>query len=232
MKHNPPSSDGVSRETPSADTPWWTAAQFNAVTAYLGLSIDMRAYTMLEQFAGWLCGEAQEAGGIGPAEHVRLFDRHIADSLMYLMGLPGSATSIVDIGSGVGLPGIPLAIVLPNVAVTLVDRSEKRTGLARRCIRMLGLKNVEVLTTASNQVVGSFDAAVFRASLPVPLAARVFSRIVTDIGAGVVGVSRLDAMPAVPDPDPEHGLEYRLTPYGTEVLDSPFWLLRMTHSEI
>jgi 16S rRNA (guanine(527)-N(7))-methyltransferase RsmG len=230
VKHNPPSSDGVSRETPSSDTPWWTAAQFNAVAGYLGLSIDIRAYTMLGRFAGWLSGEAQEAGGIGPAEHVRLFDRHIADSLMFLKGLPGSATSIVDIGSGVGLPGIPLAIVLPDVAVTLVDRSEKRTGLARRCIRMLGLKNVEVLTAASDQVASNFDAAVFRASLPVPLAAEAFSRIATDDGVGVVGVSRLDATPVVPDPD--DGLEYRLTPFGTEVLDSPFWLLRMTHSEI
>lgn len=229
MKHNPPPSDGVSRETTSADSPWWTAAQFNAVAGYLDLSIDMNAYAMLERFTGWLSGEAQEAGGIGPAEHVRLFDRHIADSLMYLKGLPGSATSIVDIGSGVGLPGVPLAIVLPDVAVTLVDRSEKRTGLARRCIRLLGLKNVEVLTAASDQVTTSFDAAVFRASLPVPLAAKAFDRITMDDGVGVVGVSRLGAAPVVPDA--EDGLEYRLTPYGTEVLDSPFWLLRMTHSE-
>jgi 16S rRNA (guanine(527)-N(7))-methyltransferase RsmG len=228
-QHSDSPANSVSRETATTGTPWWTAAQFNALASYLGLTIDADTYLRLEQFAGWLVGEAQRAGGIGPAEHLRLFDRHIADSLMYVKGLSPSTTSIVDIGSGVGLPGIPLAILLPDVEVTMVDRSEKRTGLARRCNRMLGLTNVHILTASSEQINGVFDAAVFRASLPIPLAAKAFSQITDDVGVGVVGVSRRQERPVVPEP--EHGLVYQLTPYGAEVLDSPFWLLRMTHGE-
>lgn len=229
VKHNEPPSNGVSRETPSADSPWWTADQLDAVSTYLGLSIDAATGTTLQRFADWLAGEAQQAGGIGPAEHKRLFDRHIADSLMYAKALPAWATSVVDIGSGIGLPGIPLAIVLPEVEVTLVDRSEKRTSLARRCLRLLGVTNTNVLTASSDRVRHGFDAAVFRASLPTPLAAKTFAEITHDRGVGVVGVSRRAETPQVPDP--EDGLAYELVCYGSEVLDSPSWLLRMTHSD-
>ena len=228
MKHNEPPPTGVSRETSSIDSAWWSPEQFDAVASYLGLSIGADAYLRFERFAEWLTGEAEQAGGIGPAEHLRLFDRHIADSLMYVKALPRSVTSVVDIGSGVGLPGIPLAVALPEVEVTLVDRSAKRTGLARRCVRLLGLTNVKVLTTTSDQVTGAFDAAVFRASLPIPFAAKAFVRTTTGSGVGVVGVSRRHDTPVIPDA--EDGLTFGLEDYGNEVLDSPFWLLRMTRS--
>ncbi|MCP3974752.1 MAG: hypothetical protein GY720_09690 [bacterium] len=120
---------------------------------------------MLTEFHGWLRAEALEAGGIGPDEGERLWRRHIADSLTFLAGLDG-VSSIVDVGSGVGLPGIPLAISLPDTQVTLLDRSERRCWLARRASRVLGLANVEVLQGEARQLRLGHAAAVSRATLP------------------------------------------------------------------
>jgi len=121
---------------------------------------------LLTRFHGWLATEALEAGGIGPDESKRLWRRHIADSLTFLPSLTGMR-SIVDVGSGVGLPGIPLAIVLSDVEITLLDRSERRCRLARRAIRILQLDNVAVLQGDAKLLSLPHEAAVSRATLPL-----------------------------------------------------------------
>ena len=133
--------------------------------------------------------------------------------------------TIVDIGSGVGLPGIPMAIALPWCEVMLVDRSERRTHLARRAVRILGLDNVAVRTTDAERLAGSFDVVAFRASLPLPAAGEVFAAVATGDGLGLLAVSRLSAQPSVGSPPT--GVAYELSSEHPEVLDSPFWLLRM-----
>lgn len=184
----------------------------------------------LARYRRWLIDEAIPAGGLGPNEEFRLFDRHLADSLMYLRGVPDSETSMVDVGSGVGLPGIPVAIGRPRSRVTVLDRAERRTVLARRAVRVLALDNVDVVTRDINQA-GTpqekdvFDVALFRASLPIPQAAVAFRAIASDVGIGLLGVSRLPEPPEIPDPPP--GVHFTLTAEESSVLDSPFWLLRM-----
>jgi hypothetical protein len=123
----------------------WDAGTTGDLAAWLGQDASDAQVDALGAYAHWLADEARGAGGIGPAEVPRLFDRHIGDSLAYLVGMPRHVSAIVDIGSGVGLPGIPLAIMHPTVAVTLVDRSGRRSDLARRAVRVLGLDNVEVM---------------------------------------------------------------------------------------
>jgi 16S rRNA G527 N7-methylase RsmG len=235
VEHDPAHPDYVSRETPPLpDTEWWTQTQLDNVLDCVGVLIDDHQRALLDRFAGWLVSEAQPAGGLGPAEHTRLFDRHIADSIMYAVGLPNATASVVDIGSGVGLPGIPLAILNRDRQVTLVDRSEKRASLARRCVRLLGLSNVVVLNCSVRQVSTRVDApfgsAVFRASLPVAQATRALAQVVSDDGVGLVGVSRQVARPDIPDSIA--GVDYALASYGAEILDSPFWLLRMQRTPL
>jgi len=184
----------------------------------------------LGRYRRWLVEEAIPAGGLGPDEEPRIFDRHLADSLMYLRGIPDREASIVDVGSGVGLPGIPVAIGRPHSRVTVLDRSERRTRLARRAVRVLALDNVDVVTRDVRQVGVSqdqdaFDVALFRASLPIPQAGIAFRAITSDVGTGLVGVSRRPERPEIPDPPP--GVHFTLTAEESSVLDSPFWLLRM-----
>jgi 16S rRNA (guanine527-N7)-methyltransferase len=206
------------------------STRLDRIAQLIGRPLSDGQREALERFERWLVEEAQPAGGIGPQEHDRVFDRHIADSLLFLTRdprhtEPWTGAGIVDVGSGVGLPGIPLAIAAPDLEVTLLDRSGRRGELARRALRILGLRNVTVVSGDSRRRSGAFDRAVFRASLPIASASEVFLRMTHSDGDAVFGVSRDHRTPIVP-PAPD-GVVFTLTPEGTDVLDSPCWLLRM-----
>lgn len=190
----------------------------------LGRSLSADQMAMIGRYHRFLTTDAVAAGGIGPAEVERIDDRHIKDSMLFLAGIPASATSLVDIGSGVGLPGIPIAICAPGMTVTLVDRSQRRTDLAGRAVRMLGLSNVTVLTGDADHLIETCEMATFRASFPVERAAAFVGARAPCVG--LVGVSRLERRPDLPDP-PEN-VTFGLTEESQGMLDSPFWLLRMT----
>ncbi len=210
--------------TPETPTPWYAD-----VLVSVGILPTDARVERLHRYERWLVDEAQRAGGIGPSEHERVADRHVADSLMFLHGIPQDAVELADVGSGVGLPGIPLAIARPDLSVTLVDRSQRRTHLASRAVRILGLDNVTVLTQdASALREPRFDVVAFRASFPPGEAAEVFLQCAGPSGVGLLAMSRSSKRPdAVPAPE---GVTFTLTSEGTEVLDSPFWLLRMQRS--
>ncbi len=75
---------------------------------------------------------------------------------------------IADIGSGGGLPGIPLAIVFPEFNFTLVERMDKRCAFLENCAAICGLKNVSVLKKEAEKVPPeSFDISTFRAFRPL-----------------------------------------------------------------
>ncbi len=75
---------------------------------------------------------------------------------------------VADIGSGGGLPGIPLAIALPQLQFVLVERMSKRCAFLENCAAVLGLKNVRVENVQAEQVPPqSFDVATFRAFRPL-----------------------------------------------------------------
>jgi 16S rRNA (guanine527-N7)-methyltransferase len=77
-------------------------------------------------------------------------------------------TTIADVGSGAGLPGIPLAICLPQAEFTLIERMGRRAGFLRNCIAVLGLANVRVEEVDLEKALhGRFDLAVFRAFRPL-----------------------------------------------------------------
>ena len=89
---------------------------------------------------------------------------HLLDSLSVLPHLEGVAT-ILDVGTGPGLPGIPVAIAMPQAAVTLLDSSHKKTAFLEQAKAELGLRNVEVVCDrVENWKPGKrFDAVVSRA---------------------------------------------------------------------
>jgi 16S rRNA (guanine527-N7)-methyltransferase len=88
---------------------------------------------------------------------------HIIRLLQNKAAIP-AGISIADVGSGAGLPGIPLAICLPSVNVTLIERMGRRAGFLRDVIAVLGLSNVMVEEgEMENAEAGCFDAVVFRA---------------------------------------------------------------------
>jgi len=200
-------------------------AAFDAIGDWLGIQLDAGQRAALIQFEAWLGEEAIPAGGIGPSERDRLFDRHMVDSLAFQVGIPSDASIVIDVGGGVGLPSIPLAIVRPDVQFALVERSLKRSELAMRASRILGLENYSVTTADVSVVEPEYDVAVFRGSLPIAHAAESLSGIVKPDGTGLFAVSRRSEQPSVPNaPD---NVTFAMSREGDGILESPFWLLTM-----
>lgn len=80
----------------------------------------------------------------------------------------GGPFVIADIGSGGGLPGIPLAITMPDTNFVLAERMSKRCAFLENCAAILGLKNVRVQNVEAERIEpNSFDIAVFRAFRPL-----------------------------------------------------------------
>jgi 16S rRNA (guanine527-N7)-methyltransferase len=198
---------------------------FEALEDWLGVTLGEHQREQLLAFEDWLRVEALVAGGIGPHEKDRLFDRHVADSLAFLTGYPQAAQRVVDVGGGIGLPSIPLAIARPDTELMLVDRSQRRTDLARRAARILGLENYSVLTGDASMIEPVHDIALFRASLPVTDAAAILPSCITPGGVGLFAVSRRSERPSLPSAPV--GITFALSREGEGTLSSPFWLLAM-----
>ncbi|MCJ7726924.1 MAG: class I SAM-dependent methyltransferase, partial [Acidimicrobiia bacterium] len=113
---------------------------------WAGFPLTSAQETQLEVYAGWLRDEAIPAGGLGPREGERVWARHIADSLSFAAAWRNRTPprEILDVGSGVGLPGIPLAILWPDALITTLDRGGRRIRLLTRATRIVGLVNVDV----------------------------------------------------------------------------------------
>jgi 16S rRNA (guanine527-N7)-methyltransferase len=116
-------------------------------------------------------------GLVGAKDRGELVTKHILDSLAPLgiiggllrEGAPGGdAPQIADVGSGAGLPGIPLAIALPQVRFTLIERMGRRVGFLANTIAVLGLTNVTVEEAEMEKAApGRFDLITFRAFRPL-----------------------------------------------------------------
>ena len=79
-------------------------------------------------------------------EPARIRDDHLADALVALELPPvRAATRIADLGAGAGIPGLPLAVALPDAAVWLVDSASRKCQFIERAIERLGLKNAHVI---------------------------------------------------------------------------------------
>jgi len=78
-----------------------------------------QALPKIIRYAALLAGPAIDRGLLGPAEAERLWDRHLLNCAAVAELVP-SPSSLVDLGSGPGLPGVVLAVLLPDVSVTLL----------------------------------------------------------------------------------------------------------------
>jgi len=95
----------------------------------------------------------------------QLVIRHILDSLSAVSELKElTFESAADVGSGAGLPGIPLAIFFPDVSFTLIERSGRRVGFLRNVISLLGFgERVVIIESGVEELTDKFDLVLFRA---------------------------------------------------------------------
>lgn len=160
----------------------------------LGLRLSPAQVDRLVGYAAWLVEEARPAGAIGPHEAPRVLERHVLDSLAVARGWPVPAGTMVDVGSGAGLPGIPLAVAWPGCQVVLLERSGRRARLLRRAVRILGLENASVEEGDARQVPGGWNGAVMRGVFPPDEAVVLLDRLLSSSGRAVLAVGS-GAMP-------------------------------------
>ena len=118
-------------------------------------------------YADALIRDSDLLGLLGPREMPRLWSRHILNSAV-VAELVAPGKTVCDIGSGAGLPGIPMAIVLPDTRFTLIEPMERRSDWLISVVEELGLKNVEVLRARAEEVGEAFDIATARAVSALP----------------------------------------------------------------
>lgn len=110
---------------------------------------------------------------VGTNDRRELVIRHILDSLAPLGIISRKITAyhlprIADVGSGAGLPGIPLAVALPQVQFTLIERMGRRAGFLRGALTALGLSNTVIEEKEMEKTMpGRFSLVTFRAFRPL-----------------------------------------------------------------
>ncbi len=117
---------------------------------------------------------------VGSSDPASILDDLLLDSLLFVRVIPPNVGRLMDLGSGAGLPGIPLSIVLPSTQVTLVEAKQKRASFLSTAVRELGLGAARVVNSRAEDLPSEFDrsfeAVVMRCAGPLdavmPLAAR------------------------------------------------------------
>ncbi|TYQ09886.1 UNVERIFIED_ORG: 16S rRNA (guanine527-N7)-methyltransferase [Gordonia westfalica J30] len=118
-----------------------------------------------------LATDGIDHGLMGPREVPRLWDRHILNCAV-IGELIKEDETVFDVGSGAGLPGLPLAIARPDVSITLIEPLLRRSTFLERAVEALGLENVRVVRGRAEEKavradVGLADVVTSRAVAPL-----------------------------------------------------------------
>jgi 16S rRNA (guanine527-N7)-methyltransferase len=136
----------------------------------LGIAGVERAQALLEKFLTELERWNPRFGLVKYGSREELVVKHVLDSLSAWTALRAAAPpfgTVLDVGSGAGFPGIPLAIVLPDLSFTLLERMERRAAVLETCAILLGLSRVTVSRGDLAKAAGDFDVVTFRAVAPL-----------------------------------------------------------------
>jgi 16S rRNA (guanine527-N7)-methyltransferase len=123
---------------------------------------------LAEQYAELLVGPGVERGLVGPAEAARIWDRHLLNCAVVAELVPVPC-SLVDLGSGAGLPGIVLAMLMPAADVTLLEPMARRAQFLEECVSLLGLSNAAVRRGRAEDMAGQVEADVVTARAVAPM---------------------------------------------------------------
>lgn len=109
------------------------------------------------RYAELLAEAGVQRGLIGPREVPRLWERHLLNCAVLSEVVPEGVT-VCDVGSGAGLPGIPLALVRDDIKITLLEPLLRRTNFLTEVVELLGLDHVTVMRGRAEEVMGTLPA--------------------------------------------------------------------------
>jgi 16S rRNA (guanine527-N7)-methyltransferase len=167
--------------------------------ASLGVELGRLQIDLVERYERLLETRAGALGIIGRADLPRVRERHLLDSLRAAPVVPGSADSVLDMGSGAGLPGIPLAIARPDLSVTLAETRHQRIAFLELAVAELALPNVSVHAGRAEEAPHPVDVCLARAFRDATGSWTVAATLLGPGGCLVYfGGSRFDAARDVP----------------------------------
>ncbi|MEJ6578112.1 MAG: 16S rRNA (guanine(527)-N(7))-methyltransferase RsmG [Actinomycetota bacterium] len=134
----------------------------------------------IERYAQILATWGIERGLIGPKESDRIWDRHIANCIP-ITTLLSQSSSLLDIGSGAGLPGIVIALARPDIQVTLLEPLQRRINFLEEVVAELGI-DIAVKRGRAESFKGGFNFVTARAVAPLPKLASISWHLV--VGGG------------------------------------------------
>ena len=138
-----------------------------------GLDLDPEQLVLLRDYHDFLASAGVERGLIGPREGDKLWSRHILNCAVVVSGksnLVPEGSSVADIGSGAGLPGIVWSIVRPDLKMILVEPLLRRTRFLVEVVDELGLSaRVEIKRARAEELPGELSVNVTTARAVAPL---------------------------------------------------------------
>nr|WP_245663430.1 16S rRNA (guanine(527)-N(7))-methyltransferase RsmG [Nocardia inohanensis] len=187
---------------------------------------------MAREYYAALASAGVERGLIGPREVPRLWDRHILNCAV-IGDLMAEGVRVVDIGSGAGLPGIPLAIARPDLRITLVEPLLRRTVFLAEFVQSVGLDNITVVRGRAEQPgvkkeAGGADVVTSRAVAPLAKLAGWSMPLVRDHGRmlALKGISAAEELERDRDELTKAGAGHaEVFECGAGVLETPTYVI-------
>ncbi|HEY7090383.1 MAG TPA: 16S rRNA (guanine(527)-N(7))-methyltransferase RsmG [Tepidisphaeraceae bacterium] len=142
---------------------------WNDIAARAGLSLRTEQHALLHRYLDLLLQANQRMNLTRITDRTAAEVQHVGDALTLLQFVPSGAISLSDVGSGGGVPGIPLAIARPDVRMLLIESTKKKASFLREAGRTLNLTNVTITDTRAEDVARhtpqreSFDIVTARA---------------------------------------------------------------------
>jgi 16S rRNA (guanine527-N7)-methyltransferase len=194
---------------------------------------------LAHRYAERLAGDGVLRGLIGPREADRLWERHLLNSAVLTDLLPAAAR-VVDVGTGAGLPGIPMAIRRPDLRVDLVEPMQRRVNFLREVVAELDLAGtVRVVRGRADdpevvRSVGAADWVVARAVAPLDRLVRWCLPLLSVSGRllALKGVGAADEAAQHEAAVREVGARVvAVGPLGAELLGEPTWVVTVARDE-
>lgn len=171
-------------------TPDDLAARLRAEAAFSGVELTEEQTAQLIRYLRLIRRWRRPAGLTAVGDPIAAARVHVADSLLCLRADIPPEAELLDVGSGAGLPGIPLAIVRADLRVTLLEANGRKAGFLERAVAELGLAARVIAGRAEDAAAGppareGYDVVTARAVAPLPALAELTLPL-TRIGGRVV----------------------------------------------
>ena len=147
-----------------------TSARLNALLTAADLaSLDAETASRFESYLSLFIRWNERLNLSAIREEDAILSRHIIESIAVARKLPAGINTLLDFGSGAGLPGIPIAICRPEIAVTLAESQNKKAAFLQEAVRELGI-SAKVHSGRAEALHAVFDCVTLRAVVRMPKA--------------------------------------------------------------